>query len=120
MQGFILPPTPTPAPQKRKFPPNPVELPPNQREKVCYVPEVYKMTNVLKDARENGSKINFPLRFSYLHLKVFSEISNLNWFSPERAKICLYLYYFLLGLLKKFQNSIKHPFPFIIISVLKK
>ena len=41
-QGFIQP------------PPNSKVPPPSQPRKFWYVPEVYKMTKVLEDGRENG------------------------------------------------------------------
>ena len=48
-------------------------IPPNRKivvEKWCYFPEVYQMTKVLEDGMEN---VNFPLRFSYVNLKILSK-----------------------------------------------
>ena len=62
------------------FPPTtfaPTRFPPETEkivvEKWCYFPEVYKMTKVLEDRRENGLKINFPLTFSYVNFEIFSK-----------------------------------------------
>ena len=41
-------------------------------EKWGYFPELYKLTKVLEDGRENGYKINFALRFWYVYFKIFS------------------------------------------------
>ena len=43
-----------PTPHLRADPPNLAQRPPNQYHKFCYVQELYKMTKVLEDGRENG------------------------------------------------------------------
>ena len=44
------------------------------------------MTKALEDPIENWSKIKFPLRFSYVNLKVFSKISNPIWILAQTRK----------------------------------
>ena len=66
MQGFIQP------PKVESTLPSPAELPPPQANPKNFdVPEVYKMTKVIEDRRENGLKINLPLKFLYLNFKIF-------------------------------------------------
>ena len=52
------------------------DIPPTENvlwEKWCYFHELNEMAKVLADLIENGEKINFPLRFSYVNLKNFLE-----------------------------------------------
>ena len=56
--------------------------------KWCYFSDVYEMTKLLEDRIENGKKINFPLRFSYVNLKIFAEFQILIDFYHNLEKIC--------------------------------
>ena len=67
------------------------------------------MTKVLEDGSENGLKINFPLRFLYVHFKIFSKISDLNWFSSQTRKNLPLGSYFLLNLLMISNNPPSSP-----------
>ena len=52
------------------------------------------MIKVLEDRIENGWKITFPLRFSYVHLKLFFDNFNRNWFLPQTHKtfpLCFFI-----------------------------
>ena len=60
----------------RKYPPKPAELPPNQPKKFCSVPEVYKMTQVLKDGRENGVNNQFSIEIFVCKFEGFLKIVN--------------------------------------------
>ena len=55
-------------------------------EKWCYFPELCKMTEVREEGRENGEKVNFPLRFLYVNFKIFSKNFNSYWFLAETRK----------------------------------
>ena len=44
------------------------------------------MTKVLKVGRENGQKVNFSLRLSYLTLKLCSTNFTLHWLLPKTRK----------------------------------
>ena len=54
-------------PKLESTPPSPEQDDPPDPPKFWYVAEVYKMTKFLEDGRENGLKINFPLRFLYVN-----------------------------------------------------
>ena len=56
-----------------------------------YFSALYKMTKVVENPIENCSKINFPLRFSLVNLKIFSKIKSSLDFKPIPSKIGLYL-----------------------------
>ena len=55
-------------------------------EKISYFPKLYKIAKVLEDVIENGFKKNFPLRFSYVNLKIFSKNFTLHWFLAQMRK----------------------------------
>ena len=55
-------------------------------EKWCYFPELSKMTEVREEWIENGSKINFPLRFLFVNFKIFSTNFNSYWFLAQTRK----------------------------------
>ena len=64
------------------------KFPPPETEKIvvekwCYFPELCKMTEV---RIENGSKVNFPLRFLYVNFKIFSTNFNSYWFLAQTRK----------------------------------
>ena len=95
----------SPDPQTRKYP-RKYRLP---HKIFLYVPEVYKM----------GKKITFPLRFLYVNFKIFSQISNLNWFFAQKRKILPLAFLIYFRIIKDFQNSIKFALIFIKISFVK-
>ena len=55
-------------------------------EKWSYFPELCKMTEVREEWIENGSKVNFPLRFVYVNLKILSTNFNSYWFLAQKRK----------------------------------
>ena len=55
-------------------------------EKWCYIPELCKMTEVREEWIENGSKVNFPLKFLYVNFKIFSTNFNSYWFLAQTRK----------------------------------
>ena len=63
-----------------------------------------------------GKKINFPLRFLYGNFKIFSKISNLNWFFGQTRKILLQGFLISFRFIIIFQNSNKIALIFIKIS----
>ena len=56
-------------------------------EKLCYFPELCKMTEVRVEWIENGSNVNFPLRFLYVNFKIFSINFNSYVLSPNAQRI---------------------------------
>ena len=65
-------------------------------------------------------KINFPLRFAYVTLKVFSEFSNLNWLFAQTRKNLPLGFKFSFRIIKDFQYPIKLTLNIIKISLLNK
>ena len=63
--------------------------------------------------------MNFPLRFYYGNFKIFSKISNLNWFFGQTSKNLSLAFLISFGLIKHFPNFIKIPLTFIRIGVYK-
>ena len=55
-------------------------------EKWCYFPQLCKMAEVREEWIENGSKVNFPLRFLYVNFKFFSTNFNSYWFLAQTRK----------------------------------
>ena len=55
-------------------------------EKWCYFPELCKMTEVREEWIENGSNVNFPLRFLYVNFNIFSTNFNSYWFLAQKRK----------------------------------
>ena len=78
------------------------------------------MTKVLEDGRKKWIKINFPLRFLHVNYKIFSEISNLNWFFAQTRKNLSLGFLISFKIIKAFQNSIKIALIFIKISFLNQ
>ena len=98
------PPPPKLPPKKiesnRKYPsPNPGETTPQTHSRAA------KMTRVLEARRENGLKINFHLRFLYVHFKIFSKISSLTWLFDETCKIFPLAFLNSFRFIINFQNS---------------
>ena len=56
-------------------------------EKWCYFQELIKLHRSWNIGEKMGKKINFELRSSYVNFKMFSKISNLNWFFAQTHKI---------------------------------
>ena len=63
-------------------------------EKWCYFSELYKMTQVLEDRRENGKK-------SIFHFS--QKISNLNWFLAKTRKSLPLVFLISFRIIKYFQ-----------------
>ena len=59
------------------------------------------------------------MRFLYVNFKIFSKISNLNWFFAQTRKILSLGFLISFRIIKNFQNSVKLPLIFIKISVFK-
>ena len=103
-----------------KVPPKPGETTPSsQPQKFCYVPEVYKMTKVLEDGRKMEKNSIFHWNFACVNFKIFSEISNLNWFFAQTRKNLPLGFLLSLTIIKSFQNSIKIALIVIKISFFK-
>ena len=121
MQGFIQPPAPPPTPPKFESTPPQARrkvAPPSHLQKFCYVTEVYKMKKSWKIG-EKWIKINFPLRVLHVNFKIFSKVSNLNWFFAQTRKNLSLGFLLSLKIIKSFQNSIKIALIFIKIRFFK-
>ena len=56
---------------------------------------------------EKWIKFNFPLRFVHVNLKIFSKISNLNWFFAQTRKDLSLGFLISFKIIQSFHNSIK-------------
>ena len=63
--------------------------------------------------------INFPLRLLYVNFKIFSRISNLNWFFAQTHKILPLGFLISFGIIINFQHSKTFALIFIKISLFK-
>ena len=119
---YSPPPDPTPDPPPPKKNPKSSKIPPSPAKSTpqifWYVSEVYTMEKVLEDGGK-WVKINFPLRFLYVNFKIFSKISNLNWFFTQTCKNLSLGFLFSFIIIKAFQNSIKIALILIKISFFK-
>ena len=64
-------------------------------------------------------KVNFPLRFLYVNFKLFSRISNLNWFFAQTRKILPLGFLISFRIIIDFQHSKTFALIFIKISLFK-